>query len=388
MAAPPPQRGFRALGAVRRGTRWRVLLAGFRTAKLRACSTEPSWRYPPRAPPSRAGDIRHARHRAELAISAARHQGRAGDIRRARHRAELAISARHWRYPPRATRAELTISAASTSGAELAPSARVPGPSWRYPPRRAGAVRRAPHWGRTGAVRRARHRAELGALDARGTGAELELSVTERRTPSEKRGSGGQPSVWSPPDGHRVSDLRAPFPLRVKRCCPAGCSTPGAGRALTASEARPLGSAPWSTRARAAAALTVEPSRVGRPALGRARGARQGRSGAHRGAPRAPEAPPLGSACGAPAKNRSSAHRGALACRTPGCSAQPGEHAPRAAAVLTVEPSRVGRSARPARPRGARQDENQTRAAGSERVGRGSPFAKKGEVMLRHVPLS
>jgi hypothetical protein len=38
------------------------------------------------------------------------------------------------------------------------------------------------------------------------------LDVSDCRTPSEKRRSSGQSSVWSPPDGHRVSVLRVPLP--------------------------------------------------------------------------------------------------------------------------------------------------------------------------------
>lgn len=52
-------------------------------------------------------------------------------------------------------------------------------------------------------------------------------AVSDRRTPSEKRRSSGLPSVWSPPDGHRVRVLLTPFSRCVERCCPAACSTRG-----------------------------------------------------------------------------------------------------------------------------------------------------------------
>jgi hypothetical protein len=147
-----PQRGFRASGAVRRGTPWRVLLAGFRTAKPRACSTEPSWRYPPRAPLGRAGAIRHAppgpswRYsprppsgqagaiRASMALSAARHQDRAGAIRHASPGRAGAISRARQRGRAGAIRrAELGLSDARVPGPSWAPWMRAaPGPNWGY----------------------------------------------------------------------------------------------------------------------------------------------------------------------------------------------------------------------------------------------------------------
>jgi hypothetical protein len=106
------QRVLEALGAASAVPPGRALLPAFRTAKLRACSTGPSWSRATWAPPARAGAARRARQRAELELSDARAPpGRAGAVRRP---------------PPGPSRTR-----------------RPWLPSWSAPPARAGAVGRA-----------------------------------------------------------------------------------------------------------------------------------------------------------------------------------------------------------------------------------------------------
>ncbi len=150
----PPEAVRRALST---GPSWSCrAVRRARAGTVRRAAPGPSWSYPPRAPLDRPGAIRLelsaalSARGAELALSAA---------------PKLAPSAARaigpsWRHPPGAVRRalstgaelelsagpELELSAASTTGAELEPSAA------RSAPSRAGAIRRA----RAGAVRRVR----------------------------------------------------------------------------------------------------------------------------------------------------------------------------------------------------------------------------------------
>jgi hypothetical protein len=140
-----------------------------------------------------------------------------------------------------------------------------------------------------------------------------------QRLPSSRSGSPARGARTRSRSGAHRGTLARRTPGRsvraarpVERQEPQRCSPwhPRASDARTRSAraARPVEHAPV-----AAAVLTVEPSRVGRPAarLG-PWSACQGRSGAHRGTPRASEARPARSgspACGARARSRSSAHR-------------------------------------------------------------------------------
>jgi hypothetical protein len=107
-------------------------------------ATVPSWSCRTRAPPGRAGAVRHGRLGPSWSPSRWRASGRAGAVRRARHGAELEVSdagatVPSWSCRTRAPRAELELST------------------------------RAPRC-RTGAVRRGRHGAEVELSDARPSG--------------------------------------------------------------------------------------------------------------------------------------------------------------------------------------------------------------------------
>jgi hypothetical protein len=128
----------------------RALLPGFRTAKLRACSTGPSCSRPTRAPPARAGAVRRGAP-----------PGRAGAVQRTHHRAELALSDAHHRGRAGAVR-RMPPGPSWTRRPWL--------PSWSAPPARAGTVRCARHW------------PELALSDARLQWAELALSRCRTRT--------------------------------------------------------------------------------------------------------------------------------------------------------------------------------------------------------------
>jgi len=119
----------RALRAASAVLRQRALLPGFPAAKLRECSTGPSWSCP------------RASHGAELELSDARTPGRAGAVGRARNRAGVgAVGRAHHRaelerFEVARPLVELELSDAR-HGAELGCRTRAPpGPSWSCPTR-------------------------------------------------------------------------------------------------------------------------------------------------------------------------------------------------------------------------------------------------------------